>query len=175
VLSDDLTELLALCPPPDLMPREAVFLGHDVAGDYQRGWTAQLRDSVALVGPPGYGKTAGIIIPAVTHWAGPVVSTSTRGDVLAATGAHRRRYAGPSGGQVYVYDPFATEVGVTSMRWSPLADCGDASIAYRRAAAMTSAAGEGMSDGRHWRLGAARVLSGVWTDRELLQAPPRTA
>jgi type IV secretory pathway TraG/TraD family ATPase VirD4 len=115
-----------------------------------------------VVGPPGYGKTAGILIPAVLHWSGPMVSSSTRGDVLAATGDRRADIAAAAGGRVYVYDPFGSEIGVTSIGWSPLTGCQDASLAYRRVAAMTAAAGKGVENAEHFRLGAARLLRGYF-------------
>lgn len=135
-----------------------VFLGFDPSEDHSLLWTQDTRDSVAVIAPPGYGKTGGIIIPSVWQFSGPVVSTSTRADVLRATGDHRARLAAERGGAIYVYDPFGTTPGISSLRWSPLADCADASVAYRRVQAMTAAAGHGITDGEHWRSGAASIL-----------------
>ena len=146
-------------PAFQVRQRPQIFLGIDPSS-VTPCWT-QRRDSVGLVGPPGYGKTSGVIIPALMHWSGPAVVTSTRGDVLQATGDHRRRVAADLGGDVYVYDPLGSE-GVGSIRWTPLAGCDDPTVVYRRVAEMTSTAGAGMADGDHWRTGAARIMRGVF-------------
>lgn len=144
-------------PPFETAPRRAVFLGWDARGGYKRCWSAP-EDSVGIIGPPRYGKTSGLIIPTVLWWEGPLVCTSTRGDILAFTGDRRRALAAPYGGSVKVYDPFGSEYPELSMRWSPLADCENPSVCYRRVAAMTAVAGQGVSDGDHWRGGAAAIL-----------------
>lgn len=143
-----------------LRPTNRLFLGFDDATG-QRRWTNTLRDGLAIVGPPGYGKTAGIVIPNALSWDGPAVISSTRGDIFQTTAAQRQRLARP-GGKVYVYDPFGSEPGVTSMGWSPHAGCADAGVAYRRAAALTSLAAKGLSGETHWRTGAARILRGLF-------------
>jgi type IV secretion system protein VirD4 len=146
-------------PDMPITLKEQVFLGFNPAapGQWKRAWSDR-RDAVGVVGPPGYGKTAGVVIPAVLHWAGPVVSSSTRGDILRATGDWRRQVAAPYGGGVAVYDPFGSEPGLTSVGWSPLDGCQDPSLCYRRASAMTGSAGQGITDGPHWQRGAARIL-----------------
>ncbi|GAA0572600.1 type IV secretory system conjugative DNA transfer family protein [Kribbella sandramycini] len=144
-------------PPFTTDPRRQVFLGWDARGGYKRCWSAP-EDSVGIIGPPRYGKTSGLIIPSVLWWEGPLVCTSTRGDILQFTGNRRRALAAPYGGKVLVYDPFGSEYPELSMRWSPLADCENPSVCYRRVAAMTAVAGQGVSDGDHWRGGAAAIL-----------------
>ncbi|MEV6967570.1 TraM recognition domain-containing protein [Hamadaea sp. NPDC051192] len=155
--------------PFAVRPTRRLFLGFDDATG-QRRWTNQLRDSLAIVGPPGYGKTSGVLIPNLLSWDGPMVSTSTRGDLLQATGDQRRRLAEPHG-QVYIYDPFGTEPGVRSMGWSPHAGCKDASVAYRRAAAMTTTSTHGLAGAGHWRTGASRILRGVFHAAALADQP----
>jgi Type IV secretory system Conjugative DNA transfer len=66
------------------------------------GWQ---RDTVGIVGPPGSGKTMGLIVPQGLLWDGPLVSTSTKPDVLRATGGRRLELARRHGGEVYVYPP----------------------------------------------------------------------
>ncbi|SRR6266508_3852352 len=144
-------------PPFDLDLRRRIFLGWDAQDGYKRCWS-EPEDSVGIVGPPRYGKTSGLIIPSIMWWEGPLVCTSTRGDILGFTGNRRRAVAGPYGGGVYVYDPFGSEFPQLSLRWSPLADCHDPSVCYRRVAAMTAVAGQGVQDGDHWRAGAAGIL-----------------
>ena len=73
-----------------------VYLGAGARGPV---WAAGER-SVLVLGPPRSGKTTSLVAPAVLAAAGPVVSTSTKPDVLEATLRARRR-AGPC----FVYDP----------------------------------------------------------------------
>jgi type IV secretion system protein VirD4 len=144
-------------PPFQVVPRRQVYLGLDPQDGYQPCWSAE-QDSVGIVGPPRYGKSSGVIIPAIMSWDGSVVATSTRGDLWQFCGGWRAQLARARGGAVYVYDPFGSEPGVRSLRWSPLAGCLDPSVAYRRAAAMTAVAAHGITDGQHWRSGAAGIL-----------------
>lgn len=148
-------------PAFDVQPRRSVFLGWNFLDGYKRCWS-EVEDSVGIVGPPRYGKTSGLIIPSVLWWDGPVVCTSTRADVLAFTGAHRQALAAPYGGAVLVYDPFGSVASAPSLRWSPLAGCRDPGVCYRRVAAMTAVAGQGLSEGEHWRAGAAAILRGCF-------------
>ena len=65
-----------------------VYLGHD-----EHGWCfVPLEHSVMILGPPRSGKTTALIIPNVLASSGPVVSTSTKPDVLDATVAARSRH-----------------------------------------------------------------------------------
>lgn len=145
--------------------RRQIFLGYGQGsadtGGRLRAWSGD-SDSVGIVGPPRYGKSSGLIIPNLFTWAGPAVVTSTRGDLLNATGNWRRQIAAQHGGDVYVYDPFASEPGIKTLRWSPLANCDDPAVAYRRVAAMTAVLGRGISDGEHWRGGAAQILRAMF-------------
>jgi type IV secretory pathway TraG/TraD family ATPase VirD4 len=161
-----MTETFAPIPPVELTPRHRVYLGLDPNDGYKRVWSSP-SDSVGVVGPPRYGKTSGIIIPTLLHWAGPVVSTTTRGDILRFCGDRRRGLAAP-GGDVHVYDPFDSE-GFGTTRWSPLAGCADPSVCFRRVQGMTGAAG-GLSDGEHWRSGAALILRALFHAAALADA-----
>ncbi|WP_306366644.1 type IV secretory system conjugative DNA transfer family protein [Nocardiopsis sp. CC223A] len=155
-------------PAEDLEPRQRVFLGRDPNDGHRRVWSSA-SDSVGVIGPPRYGKTAGLIIPSLLHWDGPVVCTSTRGDLLRATGDRRRHMARP-GGRVHLYDPLLTE-GLGTMRWSPLADCADSGVCYRRVQAMTATAAGGVTDADHWRSGAALILRGLFHAAALAGEP----
>lgn len=93
------------------------FLGFDTkTGDAVR---ANPRGACLVIGPPGSGKTNGVIAPSVATAPGPVVSTSIKWDVLAATVEARR-----GRGTVWAYDPGGDEdalpEGVTAVHWSPL-------------------------------------------------------
>src|ERR1035441_9825964 len=73
-----------------------IYLGHD--GD---DWHfAPPEMSVMMLGPPRSGKTSSLIIPNVLAANGPVVSTSTKPDVLDATAAARSQ-----SGRCLLFDP----------------------------------------------------------------------
>jgi type IV secretion system protein VirD4 len=144
----------------EVTPQRSLFLGHDPADGGRRLWTNDLRDSLGVVAPPGYGKTLGVIAPSVLAWDGPAIVATTRGDLLRFTGNHRRSIAAPAGGGVYIYDPLRTEPGITTIGWSPLDGCQDTTVTYRRVAAMTAVVGGGVADASHWQMGAASVLRG---------------
>lgn len=144
-------------PSFEVDTRSEIPLGREVADGHRQRWSSS-EDSVGIVGPPRYGKTSGLIIPAVMHWAGPVLCTSTRGDILDFTGDRRRAVAAEAGGAVHVYDPFDSTGRTATMGWSPLAGCDDPAVCYRRIAALSAAAGTNILDGDHWRAGAASVL-----------------
>ncbi|HXM57236.1 MAG TPA: type IV secretory system conjugative DNA transfer family protein [Candidatus Dormibacteraeota bacterium] len=119
-------------------------------------------DSVAIVGPPRVGKTAGVLIPQALFWQGPLVSTSTKPDVLRASAGRRLELARQHGGSVYVYAPTATGPveGLQPIRWSPLAGCREPRVAALRVEALITVAqvGRGMENADHWRSGAGRIL-----------------
>ena len=113
-----------LDPWPTLMTwggfdRHEMLFG--AAGDL---YTFTQRDSHLLIlGPPRENKTAGVLIPLVLGATGPVVSSSTRDDVLRACATTRSRL-----GRVWHWnlnfaddatEP-ATAPGATPLRWSPL-------------------------------------------------------
>jgi type IV secretory pathway TraG/TraD family ATPase VirD4 len=96
--------------------RGGAFLG--ISPDYREWMTAEAEQAVLVLGPPRSGKTASIIIPSILNAAGPVVSTATRRDVMAATYRARSRY-----GRVWLYDPMGEDdlpEGVLRLQWSPI-------------------------------------------------------
>ena len=112
--------------------------------------------SLAIIGPTGCGKTAGFAIPALLEWKGPVIATSVKADLLAATIAHRRRR-----GTVWVYDPTRSS-GFRTSAWSPLEACGSWAGALRIAAWLSEAAQprlDTVSDGDYWYSQARKGLA----------------
>jgi type IV secretion system protein VirD4 len=94
---------------------------------------AEQRHALVAFGPPQSGKSAGIAIPALLDWAGPVVASSIKTDLLGATLAHRRAL-----GDVFVFDPFGLS-RTPAHTWSPLHTAstwdGALEVAWRLAAA----------------------------------------
>jgi type IV secretion system protein VirD4 len=106
---------------------------------------------VAVVAPTRAGKTTRLVVPWVLEHDGPLVVTSTKRDVLAATGEARA-----ARGRVHVFDPF----GEDSLGWSPLVGCESWSFALRQAQWLADASADGTSEiARYWRGEAAKLLA----------------
>jgi type IV secretory pathway TraG/TraD family ATPase VirD4 len=136
----------------------AVFLGVDQTG--RSRWSRAGR-AVLVIGPSQSGKTTGVIIPTLLDYSGPVVSTSTKPDVLRTTMRSRSVR-----GRVWQFDPtgHAQEIpGVWTLRWSPLSCSKDWDGALLMARAMVdgSGAGAGTTDGTHWVKRAQALLAGL--------------
>jgi type IV secretion system protein VirD4 len=134
------------------------YLGHDA-----RGWRfAPSEHSVMILGPPRSGKTSSLIVPNVLASNGPVVSTSTKPDVLDATVAARSRL-----GRCYLFDPTgsaAERTPLTPLRWSPLQSCRPWPGALSMARSLVevgalASAGHVRAEGSHWTERAQAVLA----------------
>lgn len=106
--------------------------------------------SVLVVGPTRSGKTTCLVVPNLLDWNGPAIVTSTKGELLSLTAAHRQRV-----GPVYVYDPTAELGGAwPPVTWSPLVGCGDLDRAWMVAAwlcaGLQQGASRGDNDWAHW-------------------------
>jgi type IV secretory pathway TraG/TraD family ATPase VirD4 len=138
----------------------AVYLGHDAGG-----WRfARPEHSVMILGPPRSGKTSSLIIPNVLAANGPVVSTSTKPDVLEATRGARSRL-----GRCHLFDPTGSVPrvdGLVPLRWSPLQSCGTWPGALSMARSLVEVGSAGRSPGAH------PVDGSHWTERaQALLAP----
>jgi type IV secretory pathway TraG/TraD family ATPase VirD4 len=129
---------------------------------------------VLLIGPSQSGKTSSVIIPTLLEYPGPVVSTSTKPDVLRAT-MRARSYRG----DVWQFDPTgnAQDIpGVRTLCWSPLACSRDWDGALLMARAMVdgSAIGTGTTDATHWAKRAQALLAGILHAAAIAGLPMRT-
>jgi type IV secretion system protein VirD4 len=127
------------------LPDRRLLLG---AGE--QGWALAGPEQAALVlGPPRSGKTRGVVIPNVVGACGPVVSTSTKPDVMRSTAPVRA-----AEGRCWLYDPTgqtAPPTGVEPLRWSPVPRAARWDPAVRAARTMVQAARPRSSgDQRHW-------------------------
>ena len=137
----------------------AFYLGHD-----HDGWRfAAPQQSMLVVGPPRSGKTSSLLIPSVLCAPGPVVTTSTKPDVLRATTRTRSTV-----GRCLVFDPTGTVTdtpGTTAIRWSPLQVCGTWDGALRMAGALVATsrlvigAGAAFGGDHHWHERAGALLA----------------
>ena len=159
---------LAGGPPPS---QAAVYLGVSRAGDTRR---SRVGRAVLVIGPSQSGKTTGVIIPTLLDYPGPVVSTSTKPDVLRATMAPRAEF-----GRVWQFDPtgHAQDIDrVQTLRWSPLSCSQDWDGALLMARAMVdgSGAGVGTTDGTHWTKRAQALLAAILHAAAITDVPMRT-
>lgn len=100
--------------------------------------TARARGAMLVIGPPGSGKTAAVIIPSVIVAPAACVSSSIKGDVMGATAHVRARV-----GRLWHFDPGGAEQpapGVTGCRWSPLVSVASWDDARRVASRMAEPA-----------------------------------
>ncbi|HVT77854.1 MAG TPA: type IV secretory system conjugative DNA transfer family protein [Acidimicrobiales bacterium] len=123
------------------------------AGRVTLGWcnrrllACEPQASLAVIGPSGCGKTAGFAIPALLEWRGPIIATSVKGDLLAATLKHRQRR-----GKVWIYDPTGCSAEDPAP-WSVIDACRTWQGALRTAAWMVEAvqpARDSVADADYW-------------------------
>jgi type IV secretion system protein VirD4 len=94
---------------------------------------AEPLQSVIALGPTQSQKTAGLVVPAVFEWDGPVLAASIKSDLVHNTIDRRWQR-----GEVYLYDPTGI-TGLDQNSWSPLGRCGTWHGAYRTALSLVSA------------------------------------
>ena len=112
---------------------------------HHRWLAAQADDHVVAIAPTGSGKTTSLVIPAVLRLSGPLVATSSKGDIVedrahgTGTLAHRSTM-----GACHIFDPS----GSTSwpcVPWSPLGRASTWQGALRVARTMLAASGRGQA------------------------------
>jgi type IV secretory pathway TraG/TraD family ATPase VirD4 len=137
------------------------FARHSIyVGEGTHGWMwAGAQRSTLVLGPPRSGKTSSLVIPNILLSGGPVVSTSTKPDVMRATAAARSH-----DGWTFLYDP-SGEVecppGVERIGWSPLSTASSWDAAVVTADTMVGATRvQGLRSGEHhWSERASALLS----------------
>ena len=131
-------------------------------GTGPEGWAwAGPERSTLILGPSRSGKTSSLVIPNVLAAPGAVVSTSTKPDVLEATGSSRA-----VDGWALLYDPSGTVVappGVTRVGWSPVTAAAAWEGALLTADAMVrtarSASAATTPGGDHWSERSCALLA----------------
>jgi type IV secretion system protein VirD4 len=130
---------------------------------------AESRQSVIVLGPTGSYKTAGLAIPVLREWAGPVVATSVKSDlVLNALAARQKR------GKVWIFDP-ARVTSQARSKGTPLLGCetwrGSLKVAHWLTRA-TQTGSDGIDNADFWyrtaeRLIAPLLLAAATTERPI--------
>ncbi|MFD6417025.1 type IV secretory system conjugative DNA transfer family protein [Streptomyces sp. NPDC060194] len=87
-----------------------------------------------VIGPMGSGKTLRFFAPTVRRWAGPVLATSTKPDLVELTLDARRRDGRP----VAVFDPQNIAPSLPHFRWTPIDGASDTEVAMMRAKAFVA-------------------------------------
>ena len=118
---------------------------------------AEERHSVLVAGPTQSGKTAGLVIPAILDWQGPVIATSVKSDLVDTTIARRLEV-----GSVFVFDP--TEATThRRVSASPLRSCGSwqqaRQVAHWLTQASRSGGGAGFQDANFWYGQAEKLIA----------------
>jgi len=132
-----------------------LYLGAGTAGPV----LAAPEQAVLVLGPPRAGKTSSLVIPNVLSAPGPVVSTSTKTDVLVAT--WRRRCAA---GRCWLFDPTGAidpPVGVMALHWSPVQASSDwdGALLMARSLALAARPGGQVGEAGHWTERAEALLA----------------
>jgi hypothetical protein len=107
---------------------------------YGRGLRVPVEEHVIFIAPPRKGKS-GALAEIIEQYPGPVVATTTRGDLHKLTARSRA-----AGGPVHVWNPQQLAAVASTMRWDLLGGCEDPATAIRRAVPLSAVAaykGEG--------------------------------
>jgi type IV secretion system protein VirD4 len=118
---------------------------------------AEERQSVIVFAPTGTHKTSGLAIPALLEWEGPVVVTSVKGDLLAATIAAREQM-----GAVMTFDPLGVSGTGFATQATPLWGANSWHGAMRVAHWLCSSAQpdkSGLQDADFWFATAEKLLA----------------
>ena len=134
--------------------------GRLVVGTVSSGLAlADAQQSALVLGPPRSGKTSSLAIPNVLFAPGPVVVTSTKPDVLAATLAERSLL-----GKCWLFDPtgaLGTLPRLEPVRWSPVASARtwDESLSIARCMSGAARPGGRSGESSHWTERAEALLA----------------
>ncbi len=119
--------------------------------------------SVLVFGPTGSGKSAGLCVPHILEWDGPVVAISIKNDLVVQTAGGRQRR-----GRTDIFDPTGI-TGFATCTWSPMARCRSFDRAMRVGQWLVQGQGQGQgaAPGRaatdaewaHWEDAAIRLVS----------------
>ncbi|GAB3448937.1 type IV secretory system conjugative DNA transfer family protein [Actinophytocola sediminis] len=115
---------------------------------------SSVRQSTYVLGPSESGKTSAVVIPEALDHDGPLLAPSSRAEVIAATWKARRER-----GNVLLFDPLQQAAALPLLRWDPVQDCADPTVAMRRAQALMSSVDmSGVENGNAWKSRGQAIL-----------------
>ncbi|MFJ8896599.1 type IV secretory system conjugative DNA transfer family protein [Leifsonia sp. NPDC102414] len=107
-------------------------------GRFWRVWFRDMYEEIRIMfAPSGSGKTVRFVVREILRAVGPVVTTSTKPDVLRLTAGIRMKLFPNS--RVVVFDPEGLTYWPWKVRWDIVAGCEDPQEAIRRATAIVAA------------------------------------
>jgi type IV secretion system protein VirD4 len=138
-----------------------VFMGR---AHYRLGLRLPIQEHLVVFGPPRAYKS-GFLSRVITNYMGAVVSTSTKGDMLALTAGVRQH----RGSQVYVFNPQRLGPFRSNIRWNLVAGCAEPAVAIRRAQALCEATStEGTEEATFWSEQAAMQMRALLCAADLM-------
>lgn len=141
-----------------------VLMGHSHGVEV---W-ATVEQPIYTVAPARMGKTRDFVLPLVLGAPGPVITTSTRRDVVDQTRAMRESgWIDPDGvrhpgGRCWVFDPMRVARGNPghTLNWSPIDGCEDPHIARQRAADLMGTTGLS-GDNETWKTQGGLIVQAL--------------
>ena len=135
------------------MREKRLVLGRQCVGGVPVGARVRLDrgHSLLVVGPTQSGKTSSLVIPAILAWPGPVVVTSVKNDVVAATTPWRATL-----GDVRCLEPGRDE----GRTWDPLEGLHGLRHALRVAQSLTSESAR--AEAEFWNSLAVKLVAGLF-------------
>jgi len=128
----------------------------------RQGNGAELRasweDVVLAVMAPRAGKTTALAVPAILDAPGPVVATSNKADLWAASASIREE---ETGNRVWVFDPQRITGVEQSWWWNPLRGVTNVEEAHRLAGHFIQEIRAGKDDRDFWTSAALDLLTGL--------------
>lgn len=132
-----------------------VIFGRHITGGMA---VSKPREPVLVLGPSGQGKTTGVLIPTVLAWTAPVVSTSTKRELMDITGEARSAF-----GTIWHFDPMGsdpTPAFARQLRWSPIDSASSWDQAMKLAGVMVDAVPvNDITNASHWSGRAKSLLA----------------
>ena len=117
-------------------------------------------DNVLLFGVQRSGKTSTVVVPTLLGWAGAVVATSTKEELVALTSLHRGLR-----GPLWIFAPldrdhaWMEDLGLRPATWNPLDAVDSCGSAAELADHFTAEGKRGHS--AHWYLAASSLITGL--------------